>query len=121
MAASHALAAAAAGVLLWALYFAVGFRAFACGVQANRLGSLLTLGLPLAAFGLYRAGGPVLAALLPPGGVYSAAATAPGLTTLPGPVAAAGVALALARLGLARCDRDLRYWYALHHGRKVMD
>jgi hypothetical protein len=90
-------------------------------VQANGLGALLTLGLPLAASGLCRAGGPVLAALLPPGGVYTAAAEPPALAALPGPLITAGLTLALARLGLDRCDRDLRHWYALHHGHKVMD
>src|SRR5262249_40027323 len=44
------LAALAAGVVLWGLYFSLGFRAFARGVQANTLGLLLTLGLPLLAW-----------------------------------------------------------------------
>jgi hypothetical protein len=115
------LGAAATGVLLWGLYFAMGFRAFARGVQASGLGTLLTLGLPLAAFGLCRVGGPMLAALLPPGGVYSAGASPPALAALPGPIMTAGLTLALAQRGLRRCDADLRYWYALHHGSKVMD
>jgi hypothetical protein len=42
----------AAGVLLWGLYFALGFRAFVRGAQANGLGMLLTVGLPLGAFAL---------------------------------------------------------------------
>jgi hypothetical protein len=121
MTVSQALTAAAAGVLLWGLYFALGFRAFARGVQANGLGALLTLGLPLAAWGLCRAGGPLLGALLPPGSVWSAAAAPSALAALPGPIATAGLALVVTRAGLARCDGDLRHWYALHHGRNVMD
>ena len=45
--APQAVAAVAAGVLLWGLYFTLGFRAFARGAQANGLGVLLTVGLPL--------------------------------------------------------------------------
>ena len=47
MDAGQALCALAAGSVLWALYFAVGFRAFSHGMQANSLGLLLTVGLPL--------------------------------------------------------------------------
>src|SRR5205823_1751524 len=54
--ADRALAAVAAGVLLWALYFALGFRSFARGVHANGMGMLLAVGLPLAAAGLFRLG-----------------------------------------------------------------
>src|SRR5262249_29836723 len=70
----QAAAAVAAAVLLWSLYFALGFRAFARGAQANGLGMLLTLGLPLAAFALGRAGWGAAASWLPPGMVYGAAA-----------------------------------------------
>src|SRR5262249_22690288 len=44
------------GVLLWALYFALGFRAFARGGRANGLGLILTVGLPLIAYALGKAG-----------------------------------------------------------------
>src|SRR5207237_1105833 len=47
---SQAMAAAAAGVLVWGLYFTLGFRAFSRGMQASALGMLLTVGLPLAVF-----------------------------------------------------------------------
>jgi hypothetical protein len=117
----QALAAAAAGVLLWALYFAIGFRAFARGLQANGLGTLLTLVLPLATFALYRAGWPLLAAVLPPGGVYVAAARGPALGLGAGPLLVAATTLIVARLALTHCDGDLRRWYDLHHGRRVMD
>src|SRR5262249_18299667 len=57
---AFAFAAAASGVLLWGLYFALGFRAFSRGHQANGLGMLLTVGLPLAVYGLHRIGWPLL-------------------------------------------------------------
>jgi hypothetical protein len=117
----QALAAVAAGVLLWALYFALGFRAFGRGRQANGLGMLLTVGLPLAAWGLYGVGGPALAALLPPGAVYGASAQPAALPLLPGPLLAGGATLVLGRRARAHCDRDLRRWYEQHHGRRVMD
>jgi hypothetical protein len=118
---TQAAGALAAAVLLWALYFALGFRAFARGVQANRLGSLLTLGLPLFAVVLFRAGWPALGALLPPGGVYAAGSRPLTLALLPGPVLAAAGALIISRRTLARCDRELRQWYDRHHGHKVLD
>jgi hypothetical protein len=112
-------AAAAAGVLLWGLYFAVGFRAFTSGAQANGLGLLLTVGVPLGVVALYRLGLPAAAALLPPGGVYSAAGR-PGLAWALGCVAAAGLALAVARWSQRHCEDELRRWYDLNHGRKVL-
>ncbi len=109
-----------ASAMLWMLYFVLGFRAFTNGMQANGLGSLLTLGLPLAAFALSRAGWPLLAALLPPGTVYAAATQPPAVWCL-GPVLSAALALLLARQALTHCDRDLRRWYELHHGQKLLD
>lgn len=113
-------AAMASGVLLWALYFALGFRSFAKGDQANGLGSLLTLGLPLIAFGLFRAGQPGLAALSPPGAVYSAMSGAPVGLWVVGPLLAGLLALAVMRRTIANCDDALRRWYDLNSGRKVM-
>jgi hypothetical protein len=115
------LAALAAGVVLWGLYFSLGFRAFARGVQANTLGLLLTLGLPLLAWGAYRSCGSAVAALLPPGSVYSPALAPPPAAWLPGPFLGGLAALGLARVSFSRCDRELRDWYDRHHGRKGMD
>jgi hypothetical protein len=115
--ACQAVAAAAAGVLVWGLYFAFGFRAFARGVQANGLGMLLTVGLPLTAIALNRLGQPALAALTPPGAVYGATG---GPWWVVGPVLIAGLALAIGRRAQTRCDRDLRDWYDRSHGAKVM-
>jgi hypothetical protein len=116
-----ALAALAAGVVLWGLYFTLGFRAFSRGMQANGLGMGLTLGLPLLAYACHWAGWPVLASLVPPGSVYGPAAGAGPWQWLLGPLAAGLAALVLARWALARCDGDLRRWYDRHSGRKVLD
>jgi hypothetical protein len=119
--AAQFLAALSAGVVLWGLYFALGFRAFASGVQANALGLLLTVGLPVLALVLYRGGVPALAALVPPGSVYQPGASLAAATWLPGPALGAALTLALARTSLARCEDDLRRWYDRHHGQKVVD
>jgi hypothetical protein len=115
------LAALAGGVVLWALYFALGFRAFSRGRQANRLGMLLTVGLPLATFALYRAEWPYLAALLPPGAVYQWLARPSSAVWLFGILWAGVAALVIARLSLAHCEVELRAWYGRHHGAKVLD
>ncbi len=113
------LAAVAAGVLLWALYFALGFRSFSRGTHANGMGMLLTVGLPLAAIGLYRLGWPLLGSLLPPGSVYGATALT-GVAWALGPMLAALLALVLARRGMQHCDDHLRRWYDRNQGRQVM-
>jgi hypothetical protein len=113
-------AALASAVLLWSLYFALGFRAFSRGLQANGLGLLLTVGLPLAAYVLTRLGGPLLGALMPPGLVYSANAPAESFAWLVGPVLLAGLTVIVARHALRRCDAELRRWYDRHHGSKIM-
>lgn len=115
------LAALAAGAILWSLYFALGFRAFSQGVQANSMGLVLTLGLPLLTAGLYYVHIPWLAEQLPPGSVYNAARDGPTLAWLPGPLLAGALTLIVARIGLARCVDELRHWYDQHHGSKIMD
>lgn len=115
------LAALAAGVLVWGMSFALGFRAFARGNQANGLGSFLTLGLPLLTFALARAGWPTVAALTPPGSVYFALTGPPGLAWLPGPLAMGGWMVWSARRSRASCADDLRAWYDRNHGRKLLD
>jgi hypothetical protein len=115
------LAALAAGMILWGLSFALSFRAFSRGHQANGLGMVLTLGCPLLAVALDRAGWPALAALLPPGSVYQAAAGMATASWPLGPLLAGVLTLAVARTALAHGDADLRRWYDLHHGRKVLE
>jgi hypothetical protein len=114
-------AACAAGVLVWGLSFALGFRAFARGNQANGLGSFLTLGLPLVTFALARAGWPAVAALTPPGSVYFALTGSLGLAWLSGPLLMGGWVLFSARRSRASCEDDLRAWYDRNHGRKLLD
>lgn len=116
----QAVAAAATGVLLWALYFTLGFRAFARGFQANGSGMMLTVGLPLLAFLSYQAGWPMLAALTPPGSVQAASRGTLSVAVLCGCLLAGMVALTVARQALTHCERDLRAWYERHHGRKAL-
>jgi hypothetical protein len=117
----QALTALAAGVILWGLYFALGFRAFSRGIQANRLGLLLTVGLPLLTFVLYKSKWLFLAELIPPGSVYGPVAGSPPIYWLAGPLIGGAVMLMLTRFALARCDAELRLWYDRHHGMKVVD
>jgi hypothetical protein len=114
------LTALAAAVLLWSLYFALGFRAFSRGVQANGLGLLLTLGLPLLAYVLTRLGGPLLGALSPPGLVYSANAPADSLAWLLSPTLLASLTLLVGRRSLRAGDAELRHWYDQYQGQKVL-
>src|SRR5262249_39650987 len=115
------LAALVAAGVLWGLYFALGFRAFLHGRHANGLGMLLTLGLSLMTYALHQMGFPLLAGLLPPGGVYYPMTGAPLLSWIWGPIVAAAAAVLLIRQARTRCTGALRQWYDLHHGQKVLD
>jgi hypothetical protein len=112
------LAGLAGAVLLWSLYFALGFRAFARGTQANGLGLVLSVALPLLAWGLAWARKPALATLLPPGMVYGLQGPATWVG-LAGPTVAAALTLTVAGHALRHADAELRRWYDLHHGQKV--
>ncbi len=109
------LASLAAGAILWALYFVMGFRAFARGAQSNGLGMLLTVAVPLVTIGLFKKGWPLLATLLPPGNVYAPVAGIAPDYWLWGPALGAALTLALARRSLDTCDKQLRRWYELNH------
>src|SRR4029077_8454473 len=100
--------------ILWSFYFVLGFRAFSRGSQGNGLGMMLTVGVPLATYALFRAAMPMVAMLLPPGTVYGPVAGYPPMYWLLGPVLGAALTLFLARRTLARCDRELREWYAVN-------
>ena len=115
----QALAAASAGVVVWGLYFALGFWSFSRGSQANTLGTVLTLILPLATFVAFRLGLADIASWLPPGSIFFVNDGSPLWPV--GPIAAGLVALFLARFSLWRCDASLRRWYNLHHGVKVAE
>jgi hypothetical protein len=114
-------AALAAAVLLWCFYFALGFRAFSRGVQANGLGLILTLGLPLAVAACWHSPLRSWVALLPPGSLFGAQVRPPNLAWAVGPLFCGLVTLVVAKRALARCEPELRRWYELHHGRKVMN
>ena len=116
MTCAQVLAGAASGVILWGLYFAIGFWAFAKGMQASLLGLGLTLGLPLATFLLARAGLTFLTGLTPPGSIYLTTRAAFTCGWMLGPTLAGALTLLLARWSLARCERQLRRWYDLHNG-----
>jgi hypothetical protein len=113
---AQALGAASCGVLLWGLYFALGFRAFSRGLHANGLGMLLTTGLPVIVFAADRLGWSALAALLPPGLVHSAAAGSLGIVATLGAAIAAWLTLATARRALCHGDAELRQWYGRNAG-----
>jgi hypothetical protein len=115
----QALAAASAGVVLWGLYFALGFWSFSSGVQANTLGLTLTLLTPLATFVAFRLGFPMIATALPPGSLYFVNGASPLWPV--GPLAAGVGALIVARLSLTKCDASLRRWYDRNHGVKVIE
>jgi hypothetical protein len=117
----QALAGISAGVILWGFYFALGFRAFARGTQANGLGLVLTLLLPLVTGLLAHSDWQLLAVLLPPGSVYFGATTSPNLWWMLGPLAAGTITLLLARNSLFRCETQLRQWYGLNHGINIVD
>jgi hypothetical protein len=109
-------ASVAAAMLLWGFSFAVGFGAFSSGMQANGLGSLLTLGLPLAAAVLSQTGVPRLAALVPPGAVYAALTGPPTIDWLPGPLLVGLATMWMMRRVVGRCEGRLRAWFDRNHG-----
>ncbi|HEV3116937.1 MAG TPA: hypothetical protein VGY58_07800 [Gemmataceae bacterium] len=118
----QALAGLAAGVVLWGLYFALGFWAFSRGIQANKLGLLLTIGLPVLAFGFVKLGWPALSGLVPPGSVYHAAAdVTPFSTWVAGVTLSGTLMLLMARWTMRHCETQLRNWYSEHHGSMVLD
>jgi hypothetical protein len=115
------VAGIAAGVTLWGLYFALGFRAFARGAQANGLGLALTVGLPLIVCVLFLRGLGGVALLLPPGSVYYPATASAEFAWMPGPLAAGALALVVGRRTQRHCLDALRRWYDQHHGQKGME
>jgi hypothetical protein len=114
----QALGVMAAAAMLWCFAFAVGFAAFSSGAQANGLGSLLTLGLPLGAFAIAQSGSLYLAALLPPGAVYLPLVASADWLWLPGPLVVGACTIWLSRSAVAQCDARLRVWYDRNQGKK---
>jgi hypothetical protein len=114
------LGAASVAVLLWTLYFALGFRAFSRGREANGLGMLLTVGLPLGTVVLYQVGWAGVAQVLPPGSLFGASRVQPDGAWLLGAIVAAAATLIATRLALATCDERLRRWYDQNTGSDVV-
>lgn len=114
-------AALGASIILWGLFFALGFRAFSRGMQASGLGSLLTLGLPVVVIALAKAGWPVLAALLPPGSIYYATDGQPTFLWALGPILGGVATLIISRRALENCDAELRRWYEHNHGSQIAE
>jgi hypothetical protein len=112
----EAVAGMAAGVILWGFYFALGFRAFVRGRQANHLGIALTLLLPLITALLAHSDWRMLAVILPPGSVYFGSTESPSLWWAMGPLCAAVFALLLTRRSLMHGEAELRRWYDQNHG-----
>jgi len=113
---AQVIVSGSAGVILWGLYFVLGFWAFSNGMQANLLGLGLTLGLPMGTFLLARGNWRMLTELLPPGSVYTPMKDAACGTWLLGPLLGAAIALFVARWSLERCERQLRRWLDVHQG-----
>lgn len=113
--------AIAAAMILWFLYFTMGFRAFTTGLQANGLGMLLTTLIPLASIVLFYAGYPALAAMTPPGSVYSASTGISILVSAMALTLFAVVTLIVRRKSLANCERELRLWYEKYHGKNAVN
>jgi hypothetical protein len=113
--------ASGAGLLLWAFYFTLGFQAFSRGAQANGLGMFLTIGLPLLVFALDRLHLTFVGILLPPGLVFAAGAgVTPNILLLASALLLLSVTVVVILRALKHCDRNLRSWYDLNQGQKVM-
>lgn len=118
---TQAAAGASAGVILWTCYFTLGFRAFSRGTQANQLGLMLTLILPVLTMILANSSWHSLAILLPPGSIFFGATAEPNLWWMLGPLATGGLSLWLAHHSLNRCETELRRWYDQNHGANLAD
>jgi hypothetical protein len=114
---SQLCAAVGSAAMVWALYFSLGFRAFSKGIHANALGIAATLLVPTLVIVLASAGWRTAASCLPPGMFYASFQwTGQGIWLI-ALVITALVTVHLARIGLRRCDVDLRAWYARYHHR----
>jgi hypothetical protein len=110
-------AALASAAIVWGLYFSLGFRAFSKGIHANTLGIFATLFVPSLAIALAYGGWQTAASCLPPGMFYASFQSTGQGIWLVALIITALITLQLARIGLRRCDVDLRAWYARYHHR----
>jgi hypothetical protein len=116
----QALAGLSSGIILWGFYFTLGFRAFSRGTQANQLGLVLTLLLPMVTCLLAQSDWSRLAVLLPPGSVYFGSIDSPDAWWLIGPLSVGVLTLLIARLALRNCEFELHRWYGQNHASKVV-
>lgn len=112
----QAFAAVLAMGLLWGVSFTLGFAAFSSGIQANGLGSMLTLGVPSLVVVCIKFNLPIVAGLFPPGAIFLAMVEPLTVTWFLGPTVLAIGAVVLAQKIRHRCEGDLRRWYDLNQG-----
>ncbi|HEY2786290.1 MAG TPA: hypothetical protein VGJ05_15090 [Fimbriiglobus sp.] len=110
------LAAAVGGGLLWALSFALGFRAFARGAHANGVALAVTLGGPVLVFLAYRFGFDSLAGLIPTALPDLPVRRGVDSGWLAGALLTFRVAFLLLQSGVRTCVEDLRTWLDQNHG-----
>lgn len=115
------LAATAGGLAVWGLAFAVGFRAFAAGGRVNTFATAAVLGTPLVLIALVRLGADVAANLIPAGLCYMPLGVGLSWAWAAGFTATVGTTVLLTRIGLTRCDTDLRQWYDQNQGRRSVE
>jgi hypothetical protein len=115
-----AVAAAVGAGVLWAFAFAVGYRGFATGHQTNGIASVLTLGLPLLLYALWRVGLEGVASFVPTAAAFVPLKTGVTWAWAGGLVLTAAATGWLLRQGVGRCERDLRAWYDANQGAKAV-
>lgn len=115
------LASVAAGIVLWGLYFTVGFQAFTRGTQSNNLGMLLCFGLPVLAIVCPLVNCRELLVLTPPGAVFDPCSGRMAVLWVPSVLLSGLATLVLAKTAQERCESELRAWFTQHHGANVVE
>ena len=116
-----AIAATLGAFAIWAFSFAVGFRGFSTGNQTNGIASVLTMGMPLALYGLYRYGGEWAATWVPTATTFLPLKTGISIAWLSGFLVTSLAAYCILRKGLRNCDNNLRSWYNANQGTKAAE
>ncbi|MGL4460951.1 MAG: hypothetical protein ACRC1K_02270, partial [Planctomycetia bacterium] len=115
--AERGLLAAAAGLGMIGLYFALGFRSLAKSADGVRTGFLLTVGLPLLAWALGSSGADWLARWTPPGAVYYALhGPYQPIATIGAALLMGGLTVYTLRAAHGSFMNDLRNWYDVNVG-----
>lgn len=113
---TQAVACLAAIAVLWGASFVAGFGAFGSGMQANGLGTLMTVGLPILGALFIRANAPAMAACIPSGAVTVALTEPLHWTWFLGPLGVGAATIVLAGRVRRDCEGGLRRWYDLNQG-----